>query len=223
MKRLVVFLVLAGILMSVAATIAAEAGDNYLVLRGGIGWMDEKDRTAGNYNSHYGLENEYELNLAYGRRFGWVRPEIELGFLDMDIDHMMKWNLFREDDVGTEQQYRLMVNVFADWKNSSDFTVFAGVGIGPAIVHLEKSFTGVDAQGNSVGAIMTSDDTDTVLAYQAMAGASYQISEDWALELMYRMYGTTEQTFSQSGGFQTSVEVEDAISHNVDLGVRYSF
>ncbi|MDX2226763.1 MAG: outer membrane beta-barrel protein [Verrucomicrobiae bacterium] len=192
---------------------------NYAGIRGGIGWVDQKGRDAGPFQSSIEFEHAFNLTALYGRRFEpWLRAEFEFAVFNMEVDDVKTAGSPQRNVSGTERQFAFLFNVLFDWKNSTKFTPFIGLGVGPALTHMDKTFLGT-ALGNTV----TIDDTDVVGAGQVLAGVAYEIDPEWTLELLYRGYATTEQKYAQTGGVQTSARVEETLSHNINLGLRYGF
>ncbi|HEU0117232.1 MAG TPA: OmpA family protein, partial [Alphaproteobacteria bacterium] len=64
------------------------------------------------------------------------------------------------------------------------------------------------------------NDTDTEFAYQAIAGVSAQLDPNWALTADYRYIATTDPKYAVTTGGSAHTDNE---SHNIVLGVRYSF
>ncbi len=194
---------------------------NYVALRGGYDWFNVKERDAGAFQSSFELDNGWNLGVAYGRKItSWFRAEFEFQAFTGDVSEFNGATGAQFPASGTETTYAFLFNGIFDWKNSTKFTPFIGAGIGPALVTMDKSYTVVGVPG--VGTINT-DDSDVVLAGQALAGVAYEICDAWTIELLYRFFATTEQTFSQSGGRASSFKVKDPYSHAVNVGIRYGF
>ena len=106
----------------------------------------------------------------------------------------------------------LFLNGLYDFNMNSMFTPYVGVGVG---------FSNVVA--TNIGSTVNHtalDDNDLELAYQAIGGVAAQINPKWAITADYRYVATLQPTFdTRASGHGT---MENA-SHNVVLGVRYSF
>jgi opacity protein-like surface antigen len=196
------------------------AGDNYLVLRGGPGWSDDVTRQ-GNLSPVVNFKDIWDLGVAYGRKFNWLRLEGEFSYIHAKVDDVSRTDGVSLNGSGQERHYVFMVNAFADWHNQSAFTPFVGVGAGAAYINHDLSFFR-PRRSNTI----TSDDHAWSFAYQFMAGASWDINPSWSLELMYRYYGLTHRSYSQVGSAVnnvTSVELDPQQIHFVLVGVRFSF
>lgn len=95
---------------------------------------------------------------------------------------------------------------------------YLGAGIGVAFVKAtedSQSWT-FNINGNDETLTSEGDDvSDTVVAYQAMLGVGYPLSEAVEVRLGYRYFATREGDFD---GFKASFG-----SHNIELGIRFSF
>lgn len=130
--------------------------------------------------------------LALGYQFSpMMRAELEGAYRHTDL----------EDAPGDADTYTAMLNAFWDFKNDTRFTPYIGAGIGWA-------FQSIDS-----GPI---DDDDNAFVYQLGAGASYNLTQNWALTADYRWVDTAD--FDYDGGVGG-----DFSSHEVRAGVRYTF
>ena len=102
-----------------------------------------------------------------------------------------------------------MLNILYDVDiDNGGFTPYVGAGLGAA--HIEDS--GI----SSVNGSSISDD-DTVLAYQAMAGISYDLNQMWALTADYRYFSTGDVSLTTASS--VAVDQEYA-NHSVLIGLR---
>ena len=93
--------------------------------------------------------------------------------------------------------------------------VGAGVGIASVSVNASASFAGFS--GDVV------DDDDTVFAYQGIVGIAYEFSGDLAATLEYRYFATTDPELTESAVLGGDTFETEYASHNVAVGIRYSF
>ena len=71
------------------------------------------------------------------------------------------------------------------------------------------------------GTVLTVDDNDTVYSYQLMAGAAFNLTENFSLTAEYRYFDTiTDAELTLEGGLGT-IENSDIRSHEVRFGIRY--
>lgn len=195
---------------------------NYIVLRGGPGWAEGSTRSpiGGQGSSEMHFKSEYDINLAYGYRFfNWLRLEGELGYVYMKLDeHTLSKTGETKDISGHDRHLKGMLNVYADWYNSTAFTPFVGAGIGLARVHLDTDFIRSNSQPAKT------DDKDTAFAYQFMAGVAWAFHPSWELELMYKYYATNDRIHdNHSAATYPEVDVNGTKSSFVQLGLRFCF
>jgi outer membrane protein OmpA-like peptidoglycan-associated protein len=98
-----------------------------------------------------------------------------------------------------------MANLFYDFNRGSSIEPYVGIGVGAARVG-----AGIDGIGS---------DQDTVLAYQAMAGIAFGISEQLDLDVGYRYFVAPELEY-QAAGLPIDVDYEHQA---VTVGLRYQF
>jgi outer membrane protein OmpA-like peptidoglycan-associated protein len=94
----------------------------------------------------------------------------------------------------------------------SMFTPYVGAGVGGAIVdadHIGVLNNGGQLNGNNLE-----------LAYQAIGGVAAQLDANWAVTADYRYVATVDPKFHETTGRGAYT---DNASHNVVIGVRYSF
>ena len=92
---------------------------------------------------------------------------------------------------------------------------FFGAGIGFANVNM-SSVTGT-SRGNSFN---LADQSDTVLAFQAMVGAGYKVTDLITAEIGYRFLTMNNPTFNNGGAGEFDLGID---SHQVWLGLRLNF
>ena len=108
----------------------------------------------------------------------------------------------------------LMANGYYDFKSSSPFTPYLGMGLGAANVEI-KNITG--PLGNDLNYSVD----DSVFAYQFIAGCSYAINKNIALDISYRYVGADDPSFDDS--YYNRVTDFEFASHNFLFGGRYTF
>ena len=78
-----------------------------------------------------------------------------------------------------------------------------------------------DVRGSAGGVPFTlASDSDMVLAYQALGGVAYPITDQIVVELEYRFLTMTDPEFTDSLGASFDVEND---SHNFEIGFRLNF
>lgn len=215
MKKLLMVLV-----VFVVLPVSAEAGLQYLAIRGGPGWASDTDRIPNpGGGSVISFKSEFDLNIAYGRSFiEWLRAEIELGYVNMDLDKMyMKKQENTVELEGSDTHIRAMLSAYADWNNSTGFTPFIGGGIGLAHANLDMKWE-LPNQGTTA----ETESSDNAFVWQVVAGTGWRIGSSWELELMYRYYSSNDRTHdNHETANYPDVEVEGTKASFVELGIRY--
>lgn len=134
------------------------------------------------------LENDWMGALGMG--YAWdngFRTEIELGYRYND----WQGQIDDTDWEGHARSWSGLGNLFYDFNRDGDIQPYVGVGVGLAQVQL-----GADGFGRS---------DDKVLAYQAMVGAAFGVTEQLDLDVGLRYFTAPELEFSYSG---TNVEAD---------------
>ena len=167
------------------------------------------------------FDTGWALNGAVGYDFDGFRVEGEIGYQHNksgNTDFSLSGYDYRATISTTDilnaklKTVTYMANGYYDFKNSSPWTPFLGAGIGAATVKLDDISFAYDYGNYSYD--------DTVFAYQLMAGVSYAVSKNLALDLSYRFVGTESPEFDDGWGNAMDFEF---YSHNFLLGARYTF
>jgi len=115
------------------------------------------------------------------------------------------------DGRGDIKTTAIFLNGYYDFTNESPFTPYVGAGLGYAK-------TDVTFKPSGVGII---DDNDSGLAYQVMAGLTYEFGERWDVFGQYT-YRSVEDGKYNVDLFPAQLEVENK-SNLIEVGVRYKF
>ncbi|MEM9883760.1 MAG: outer membrane beta-barrel protein [Planctomycetota bacterium] len=151
---------------------------------------------------------DFEESLAgygfFGFDFGPVRTELEVG------GRLFEINRVREDGVtvpgadGDVGELSLMANLIFDIPVTDRFEFYAGGGAGGAFLFSDIDESGLDSV------------TDFVFAYQAVAGAQFEVAPRLYLNLGYRVHSFDDPNFD-------GVEYDAPLIQSVDFGIRYVF
>jgi len=106
----------------------------------------------------------------------------------------------------------LFGNVLYDFQTGTMVTPYIGAGIGVAFA--DADHIGTLSNGGQL------NDSQTQFAYQAIAGINAQLDPNWAVTADYRYVASTDPSFKTTAGGNARTDNE---SHNVVVGVRYSF
>jgi opacity protein-like surface antigen len=171
----------------------------------------EEDLPAGTSGSlEFGYDMGFSVSAAVGYDFGNnYRLEAELAYLTYDIDELSATvtipgtgSASESMDAGLDgSNLALMFNGYYDFMEGSALRPYITAGIGYAKVDLDI-------------------DDDTVMAYQVGLGLSYEMSETLCWDFRYRHFATSDAEVP--GPFDEIIDVENS-SHNVTVGMRYSF
>ena len=146
-------------------------------------------------------KNLFGTHVAYGVQAGYVRGELEL-----NNSRDIKRNYFDEYGVNHFRLYKhsVMANAYFDYLTCTPWTPYVGAGIGSAYLKADDG-----EQAKSV----------YNLAWQVMAGLTYDINSHWTLDAGYR-YADLGRIRKNSGDSVAKLTARD---HEVLLGVRYTF
>lgn len=134
---------------------------------------------------------------SYAVSLGWqfhpmVRAELEGAFRNNDVEGVAG------ADADT---WTWMANAYWDMKNDSMITPYLGAGLGYAHQNLEAAGF---------------DESEGAFVWQAIAGAAFELTPNWAITADYRYVDTTDFDFGAVGE-------EDYSAHEVRGGLRYTF
>ena len=143
----------------------------------------------------------FGTHVAYGVQAGYVRGELEL-----NNSRDIKRNYFEEDGVDHFRLYKhsVMANAYFDYLTCTPWTPYVGAGLGSS--YLKADFGDVAKSNYN-------------LAWQVMAGLTYDINSHWTLDAGYR-YADLGRIRKNFGDSVAKVTARD---HEVLLGVRYTF
>ena len=144
----------------------------------------------------------FGTHVAYGVQAGYVRGELEL-----NNSRDIKRNYFDEDgDVSHFRLYKhsVMANAYFDYLTCTPWTPYVGAGIGSAYLKADG--------GEEAKSVYN-------LAWQVMAGLTYDINSNWTLDAGYR-YADLGRIRKNYGDSVTKLTARD---HEIMLGVRYTF
>jgi opacity protein-like surface antigen len=211
-----------GVISVLAAGASSSArADNYFSLWGA--YTDVRDF---DFQVSTGTINtEFDNGYGFGAAIGWrlrevgignrLRAEAEVSYRSNDVDtHKLNGSALA-GSAGDIESTAAMVNLLVDFSEQSSFSPYLGGGLGFA--HVETDGFGVSTIPNVLSG------GESVLAFQVMVGASWDISQSAEIFGEYRYFATDDpsvQTSAATGGVATEIEYQ---SNNVLLGVRFSY
>ena len=139
---------------------------------------------------------------------------------------------------GSPKQLGAMVNVWYDFNSASQWTPYAGLGLGLIRVDLANLKYDDNAVAERIAATLTqgavtalppgfvpelSQDTDTAFAWQFGAGVGYELSDTVTLDLGYRYQNTGTLKFEGKNATATVISEQKLKVHLIEVGIRYRF
>ncbi|OGQ94572.1 MAG: hypothetical protein A2521_05235 [Deltaproteobacteria bacterium RIFOXYD12_FULL_57_12] len=200
MKKNIV--ILGGCVLLLSCATAAYCADGPYV-SANIGWAMANDSDISYTDPSDNGAIEYDTGLALSGAVGYatgnLRIEGEVGYQKNDYD---KWSDpgGSWDASGDMRVLSFLANGYYDFVNASAVTPYLSAGLGFADVEFNNPGHSAD---------------DTVFAYQVGAGVGFAVSKQVTIDLKYRFFATADPKFDDA-------EAECA-SHNIMLGLRYSF
>lgn len=192
MNKKVIFSVLCGGLLS-STFVQGNEGHFYAELKGGPSFVQDKK---GFKNKTY-LFVAGELGYSYDNfRFGFELARINGRTKDTNINFLVA-----PGHIETDLTCGL-INVYYDYVLMDSIKLYAGAGLGFADIKQRIKL-------QVAGPINRIDGNVTKLAYQLMAGISYDINENWTIKAGYRFFDIPSEG------------VEHA--HAIEAGIRYNF
>ena len=165
------------------------------------------------------VDNGWGASVAFGRDFGRVRAEVEVGYSENDASSYSVASPFviTLPQDGRNDITRYMGNVYFDI-TSGGIQPYVGAGLGAARVEVVTVATVAAAPTAPPRRLI--DDADTVFAYQLMAGVSAPITRRLRLNAQYRWFDADLVRGLDARGEAFTRTIE---GHNIDVGLRFTF
>ena len=163
------------------------------------------------------VESEHDFGggggAAVGYSFGPVRIEGEVAYRSNDVDDLIALGTSAESlglaVDGSVDSFAVLANVWYDISQIGGPVVpYVGGGVGFAVVTLDDV---------SAGGVLLADDDDTVFAYQVGVGVHWNINPRFALDVGYRLMGTSDPDFKAADGSSFDSEY---LTHNFLVGFK---
>jgi len=195
---------------------ASAQGNTGFYLEGNLGYAipDSVDASAGGVDGEVDLKNAAVFGGALGYRFPWVRLEFNGSYRKFDTDQVKAQGRSVSGN-GDATAVVGLFNVYVDHDLGLGIHPYLGGGIGGAYVKLD---TGDDTP-------LRVDDEAGAFAWNLAAGLSYDVTDHVTLSAGYRYLRFEGTDFSASvAGVDTgNVDVDDVTSHEILIGLRYTF
>lgn len=175
-------------LMASAATFAATPIDGwYSSVFGGYTYMPDNISisTPGLFLDRASYSDGYNAGLRVGFKSNPLRYEAEYTYIHANLSRFNANNIGQIDIDGETTASLAMANVYYDFPDMVPaIQPYLGVGLGYAWIQSTLQSGGPDSSiGFNTG-------TDSVFAYQATAGFTYNFAECFAVDIAYRYIGT---------------------------------
>lgn len=172
------------------------------------------------YDNQGNFNIESDPALQYGGIIGWdLGPGNPVGQGRIELEYSHRGNKVNQVNFsnggfaggGDLTADSLLLNAYALSRDRSFWSPYAGLGAGAARIK---------ASGLKVAGFPIAEGTSTVFAYQVGLGVDFAVSENIALDLGYRFFGTLRPTFTESNGQKLKM---DYFSNSLLLGLRFGF
>lgn len=172
------------------------------------------------FSQHYNINVRAEFEYTYRDTNKFYETTVRNSYnysVPPNIDHKFK-------------SQSLMFNGYYDFKNSSKFTPYIGVGVGITKLKKITSYFFNPAAGFPSDPILNSE-TDNLFTWSAGAGLAYAINNNVNLDLSYKYIHTNNYEFSShlpNSGYLTGTPSDNKLtgkmsSQDYSLGIRYNF
>jgi outer membrane autotransporter protein len=200
----------------VALANPARAAGMYVAAHGGVGFLQDADTSVKNtgaptINADLDADTGWLAGIAAG--YQWpigVAVEGELTYRRNELNSISLLGTHLDLN-GDEHSYAMLANVYYRLNTRTRFTPYLGVGIGAASVT-------IDARAQGGGSF---DDSDRVVAYQAIAGVAYGLTPRLDLGIEYRYFGTENPHLSDEQNGNTTELGSEYHMHNVIANLTY--
>jgi len=213
-------------------------------LRGDIGYsnqrVDELDNAL--YDTYRGVDNVYKdfdgapfFAAGIGYRWNhWFRTDVTGEYrakshftgLDIGIPNNPADPLIPDNYTAEKSEWVALLNGYLDVGTWHGITPFVGAGVGAADVKI-SDFTDIGVNVDSVAFGDNNDEWN--FAWALYAGLAFDVTDAFTVELAYRYLNLGDAESGDLIGFDGTNNVdnpmkfEDITSHDVKVGVRYTF
>ena len=185
MKKIIFFT--AAIFTASFATAATPIDGWYSSAFGGYAWVPGNMNATnhGFTRSNLGYQSGFDAGGSVGFKSNPMRYEGELTYLRANLSHFDVNGIRQTDPTGYTNAALGLANVYYDFPGLiSPVQPFLGAGIGYAWVQNKLNSTGPFS-------LTSFSNANSVFAYQATGGLTYNFAENYALSLGYRYVATT--------------------------------
>lgn len=213
LKKLVFGALFIGSALSANATLLHLRSGYYIAAAGDIAWHNNIEFRAeeGFTKLHYDIGQGTSVSLGVLLRH-W-RLEVEGAYRKTNLDKITT-QFLTEDATGFIKDFTLMINGYWDMRIPNCWwIVYVGSGLG--VTFQDRKACGDVCVPGTDGNLGKA--SNTLFAWQGMAGVSYEIIEHAYISLGYRIWMSAKPRSS----IVTAQDI--AIIHNIELGARIEF
>lgn len=204
----------------------------YVSLFGGVSWLDdvktdyEYDGYAGTYHVDFNTDTGFIVGGAVGTHImDDLRVELEVAYSENDADRLhynsATGSNYKGDASGRFDILTFMANVWYDIPVSETVTPYIGGGAGIAIVDANPGYKHQPLYDPVF------DSSEAAFAFQVGAGIKWQVAQNIALDVGYRLRGIDGPTFDAAETDPTydtsNYDAKWLWNHNVIAGVSFGF
>jgi OmpA-OmpF porin, OOP family len=217
-----------------AGTASAAMAQNYapgpyIGLKGGITNLEDQSIT-GHTGNALNLSTDADIGFGVlgfgGYSFGLWRLEGELGYRSNELDTLGVANdggipatQGQAGQTGTTQAAGGRVNAISTMGNLIFDLPWSFAGISPYI-GAGVGVARIEQRGTAAPNVRYVDDSQWRLAYQGIAGLSWNFNPRWSVSAEYRYFATTDPQYRDAQGLKVDGEYQ---THNGFIGVTYHF
>jgi opacity protein-like surface antigen len=219
----VLILWVVSIVLFMTSSALADSGDSgwYTGVTGGANFLEDQESTGPSRDLDLDFDTGGFVAGQLGYKFranqlGRFRAEAEVSYRINEVDNIVFNGV---DRVGNGEQDVLagLMNLFFDFNGvSKNFKPFVGAGVGIATLDADISY--------SPGAFI--DDDDTTLAYQAIVGAEFNLTEKLSIVGDARYFALDNPELTRFGGPAPAAFVDlssEYESFSTSIGFRFKF
>lgn len=187
----------------------------YVAVQGGFSFLADSDvsSTAG-VPEEATFDTGYGISLKIGTQINQLRIEGQVQYTENDLDKLRVstgLGTVAREAGGDVSATAFTANAVWVLAPQQKFHPYIGAGVGFAEVAINDA---------TISGIKLADDSDTVFAYQLMAGVEVEVAPQAAVYAGYHYLATSDPEFQDASG--NSFQAEYA-SHNIAVGLRLSF
>lgn len=183
----------------------------YIAVQAGISVLPDSDFAYTSIRTQEAsFDTGYGMSIKFGTQVDQLRIEAQVQYAENDLDEVVA-NGTNNNASGELAVTALTANAVWVMAPREDFHPYVGAGVGVADLSINNA-----QLPNSVFI----DDSDTVFAYQFIAGVELAMSPQVAVYAGYHYLATSDPEFETADGDTLRTEYS---AHRIAAGLRYSF